>query len=340
MKIRVLLFVVVLFAGLASARPAQDLEQAAEPFLGRWSLYLPGGAGWLEVTTDKGYLDANLLWYGGSVLPVASVYLDGDALVVTRTRVAQREKDEQGEAVRSHILTHLITLHRSADRLIGESREPNNSGMGVNVARFWGEKIPPLPPAPDLSKVKFGRPITLFNGRDLSGWELTDASRKNGFVVVDGALVNDPVQPETGRHLRYGNIRTVDEFEDFNLKLQVRVPKGNNSGIYLRGIYEVQVLDSYGLELDSHHMGAIYSRITPSTAAERPAGEWQDLDITLCDRHATVILNGTLIIDNEPLLGVTGGALSADQFSPGPIYLQGDHGHVSYRNIVLTPILK
>ncbi len=87
-------------------------------------------------------------------------------------------------------------------------------------------------------------------------------------------------------------------------------------------------------------MGAIYSRITPSLSAEKPAGEWQSLDITLCERHVTVILNGKMIIDNQPLLGVTGGALTADEFLPGPIYLQGDHGKVSYQNFVLRPILK
>ena len=87
-------------------------------------------------------------------------------------------------------------------------------------------------------------------------------------------------------------------------------------------------------------MGAIYSRITPIFSAEKPAGEWQTLAITLCDRHVTVILNGTKIIDNQPLYGVTGGALTANEFIPGPIYLQGDHGKVSYRNIVLTPIIK
>ena len=116
------------------------------------------------------------------------------------------------------------------------------------------------------------------------------------------------------------------------------MPEGSNSGVYLRGIYEVQVMDSYGKELDSHNMGGLYSRIAPSEAAEKPAGEWQKLDITLFKRYLTVILNGKTIIDNQPVKGVTGGALTSDQFSPGPILLQGDHGTVSYRNIVLTPI--
>jgi hypothetical protein len=118
------------------------------------------------------------------------------------------------------------------------------------------------------------------------------------------------------------------------------VPEGSNSGIYLRGLYEIQVMDSYGKPLDSHNMGGLYSRITPSESAEKPAGEWQEFDITLCDHHLTVVLNDKKIIDNQPVMGVTGGALSADEASPGPIYLQGDHGKVSYRNIVLTPILK
>ena len=152
--------------------------------------------------------------------------------------------------------------------------------------------------------------------------------------------MNDPVQPEDGPHIYYGNLRTVEEFEDFNLKTDVNIPEGSNSGIYLRGIYEVQVEDSYRRDVDSHNMGAIYSRITPTVSAERPAGEWQTFDITLCDRHVNVILNGMTIIDNQPLLGVTGGALKADEFLPGPIYLQGDHGKVFYRHMVLTPILK
>lgn len=163
-------------------------------------------------------------------------------------------------------------------------------------------------------------------------------NQTNGFSAKNGVLVNDPVQPENGKHISYGNMRTKQEFEDFNLKLEVNVPEGNNSGVYLRGIYEIQVVDSYGKPLDSHNMGALYSRVTPSMAAEKPAGEWQSMDITLVDRHVTVILNGKKIIDNEPAWGPTGGAMSADVLAPGPIFLQGDHGKVSYRNIVLTPV--
>ena len=338
-KVGVLLLFVVMGA-LYCTKVSGDKMTTVEPFLGRWALHLPGGAGWLEVRQEKDYIDADILWYGGSVVPVDNVYIDGDALVVTRNRRVEREKDANGEPKRVQNATTFLKFVLVGEELSGKVLTPKSNGLGLEVTEFTGTKIPALPKCPDLSKVKYGEAIELFNGKDLTGWTLTDEKRTNGFSVKDGVLVNDPVQKEGQPHIHYGNLKTVQKFEDFNLKLQVNVPKGSNSGIYLRGIYEVQVLDSYKKPLDSHHMGAIYSRITPSVAAEKPAGQWQDVDITLCDRHATVVLNGKTIIDNQPLLGVTGGALTADEFIPGPIYLQGDHGKVMYRKMVLKPILK
>ena len=195
-------------------------------------------------------------------------------------------------------------------------------------------------PAPDLSQVKFGEPIQLFNGKDLTGWRLTDLHADNGWCVKDGLLVNDAKQAEGKPRKHYGNLRTDQVFEDFNLTLETRVAKGGNSGVYLRGIYEVQVTDSHGKPLDPHNMGAIYSRIKPTVSAEKPAGEWQTLDITLVERYVTVVLNGKKIIDNQPVLGCTGGALWSDVTRPGPIYLQGDHTGIEYRNIVLKPVIK
>lgn len=309
-----------------------------EGFLGRWALNLPNGAGWLEVRQETGYLDADILWYGGSVVPVSSVHLEGDALVVEQGSRQVRRRDADGNPTRSHTLVRRINLKKQGEKqLVGRAVIANRNGLGVQVTEFIADKTPPLPAAPNLAQQTYGAPITLFNGKDLTGWRLTNPNAKNGFKASEGVLVNDPVQ-RRGAH--YGNIRTDREFEDFRLTLEVNVPKGSNSGVYLRGIYEVQVSDSQGRRLDSHNMGAIYSRITPSQGAEKPAGQWQSLDMTLCDRHATVILNGKTIVDNQALLGVTGGALSADQFSPGPIYLQGDHGKVMFRNLVLHPIIK
>ena len=181
----------------------------------------------------------------------------------------------------------------------------------------------------------------MLNGRDLSGWRLVEPKAENGWSFTDGALNNRPAAAAAGQPPRhFGNLRTAREFEDFNLTGEVQVPATGNSGVYLRGIYEVQVINSFGKPLDSHNMGALYSRHAPTVSAERPAGEWQTLEITLVDRHVTVILNGQNIIDNQPLLGCTGGALWSDESRPGPILLQGDHQDVSYRNLVVRPVVK
>ncbi|SHM52281.1 protein of unknown function [Cyclobacterium lianum] len=320
----------LIFAG--SLVKASAYDRMNNPFTGMWGLEIEGGGiGWLHVTEEKGYLDAELLWIGGSVLPVASVYLaDDNALVVTRTSSSKKSED------RSHTLTHTLRIEKSGETLKGTMSGPGRNGE--YQTRFTGSRMPPMPEKPDLSAITYGKPISLFNGDDMEGWELMNSNQKNGFTVIDGVMVNDPRQPENGEHISYGNIRTAQEFEDFNLTLEVNVPEGNNSGVYLRGMYEIQVVDSYGKPVDSHNMGALYSRITPDLAAEKPAGEWQSMDITLVDRHITVILNGKKIIDNEPAWGPTGGAISTKVLEAGPIFLQGDHGKVSYRNIVLRPI--
>lgn len=312
----------------------------SNPFIGRWALTIPGGgAGWLGVTQEKGWYDAGILWGGGSVEPASSVVFDNEMIYVARTHQVQR-KDDSGKVVRTQQFTDLITGKVDGDEINLVLIHQNENGEGMSREEFSGKRIPAVPPAPDLEKVKFGDPIKLFNDTDLTGWKLTDPNQVNGWSVKDGILRNDPIQEEGKPHKNYGNLRTEKEFEDFQLNIEARVPKNGNSGIYLRGIYECQVADTYGHAVDSHNMGAIYSRLTPSEAAEKPAGEWQTLQITLCDRHATVILNGKKIIDNQPLLGCTGGALWSDEFKPGPIYLQGDHAGIEYRNIVLRRILK
>ena len=319
------------FLSIAAVFSLGTLLQAADsPFVGRWALTLPSGsASWLGVESKDGVLSSTLLWGGGSVLPTASTKVEGDTLYVTRELKNKEGKVASVETVSARIEGDSMKLTVSRKNAAGkEIGKPED---------FGGKRISDVPPAPDLSKVKYGAPIQLLNGKDLTGWRLLKEGADNGWSVVDGVLQNR-VSKEKGKH--FGNLRTDAEFEDFNLKTEVRTQEGSNSGIYLRGIYEVQVMESFGQPLDSHHMGALYSRITPSVAAEKPIGEWQTLDITLVDRHLTVILNGKTIIDNAPVLGCTGGAMSSDEFKPGPIYLQGDHTNVDYRNMVLTPVVK
>ena len=205
-----------------------------------------GGAGWLGVTQEKGYYDAGLLWGGGSVVPVSSVFFsdDSDTLFVTRINEVKR-KDTSGKVVRTQQFPEVIMAKLDGDELALTRIQPRDNGRGMVKEVFTGKRIPPVPAAPDLSKVKFGSPIQLLNGKDLDGLKLTDPGAKNGWSVENGILVNHPLQPE-GKHLSYGNLQTEKEFEDFNVSLEARVDKGQNSGIYLRGIYEVQVCDSYG----------------------------------------------------------------------------------------------
>ena len=311
-------------------------------FLGQWTIDIEHGTvGWLEVRQEKDYLDAELLWIGGSVVPVSNVYMAGDKyLIVTRTDNVVRTKDENNLPIRSHVITNWLEVEKKGDKIVGFLMNPRRNGKGVDSTSFVGTKLPAPPPAPDMAKIKYGTPITLFNGKDLAGWRLINEKQRNGFSALNGVLSNNPVQVEGEKHVSYGNIRTDQEFEDFNLKLEVNIPAGSNSGIYLRGMYEIQVSDSYKKELNPHNMGGLYSRIKPTVNAEKPAGTWQSFDITLCDRHVTVILNGIKIIDNQPVYGPTGGAMKSDVFTPGPLYLQGDHGKVDYRNLVLTPIVK
>jgi Domain of Unknown Function (DUF1080) len=208
---------------------------------------------------------------------------------------------------------------------------------GGDEVRFRGKRMPPMPVRPDLSKVRFGEPIKLFNGLDLSGWHPSNPAKKNGWSARDGLLCNDTPKTDFGAYGEYANLRTDADFTDFQLHLEYRLPSevGGNSGVYLRGLYEAQVTHRDSKMQGISGPGALFGRITPTKNAGKPAGEWESLDVSLVDRHVTVVLNGEKVIDNEPVAGPTGGALQSDVTAPGPIYLQGDHTSVQYRNITL-----
>lgn len=320
------------------AAAALSLQAAQNLYIGYWELTIPGGgAGWLGVEEKDGKLQASILWGGGSVVPTDSAEVRDGVLVVTRKHNIERK--EGGKTIKKTLL-ETITAKAEGDKLQAVTAKQREDGSGEDRALFSGKRTPPMPPKPDLSKVKFGDPIELFNGKNLDGWKLIEQGAVNGWSAKGGLLVNSAVQEEGKPHKNYGNLRTEKEFEDFNLKLEARVQKGGNSGVYLRGVYEIQVADSHGRPANSHGMGGVYSRITPTSNPTKPAGEWQTMDLTLIDRHITVVLNGQKIIDNQPVLGCTGGALTSDVTRPGPIYLQGDHASVEYRNLVLRPVVK
>jgi hypothetical protein len=128
------------------------------------------------------------------------------------------------------------------------------------------------------------------------------------------------------------------KFKDFRIQVEYKVAQGSNSGIYLRGRYELQVLDDYGKPTESHGHMAIYAWTPPLVNASKPAGEWQSLDAVLVGNRLTATLNGQKVHDNAEIQAITGGALDADELAPGPILLQGDHAKVWFRKVVVTPI--
>jgi hypothetical protein len=147
--------------------------------------------------------------------------------------------------------------------------------------------------------------------------------------VVDGGVLRNQ---KSG-----GNLVTDRTFEDFKLHLEFRYPAGSNSGVYLRGRYEVQIADLEPEETGVGIIGAVYGFLPPTENASKKPGEWQTFDITLVGRLVTVALNEKTIICNREIPGITGAALDSDEGKPGPLLLQGDHGPIEFRNIVITP---
>jgi len=174
--------------------------------------------------------------------------------------------------------------------------------------------------------------ISLFNGKDLTGWHWRNPAGPNGWKIQDGVYVNTP--PST-------DIQTDAEYYDFQLHVEFRVSDGDgNSGVYMRDKYEVQIFNSYGKPPVDSGCGALYRRIAPAVNASKPPGEWQTFDITFIGKHLTVIHNGQKVLDNVDVGPMGTGAASKRPDGPGPLRLQGDHNAVSFRNIRIRPLSK
>ncbi|HEY4323690.1 MAG TPA: DUF1080 domain-containing protein [Mucilaginibacter sp.] len=169
--------------------------------------------------------------------------------------------------------------------------------------------------------------IKLFNGKDTKGWH-TDG--KNQWMVENGVLKS----PHSG-----ANLISDKTFTDFKLHVEFRYQQGSNSGVYLRGRYEVQIIDTKSGEPEpiNNQFSSIYGFLAPNKMMAKNPGEWQSYDITLVGRMVTIVANGKMVICNQIIPGITGGAIDSKEGDPGPILFQGDHGPIDYRNIVITP---
>jgi len=285
-------------------------------FLGRWNLTGTGtdrdAIYWLELKEENGQLSGMFLNRGGSPVKLASVEVKDDELVFTTAAPEGRPGQ---------------TFHAKRK---GAGLEGSTTA-GERTLAFTGARPPSWPPANANAAHTYGKPVELFDGKSLDTWGVQVASKPSGWSVVDGAMTN-----EKGAN----NLVSKQTFKDFKIQAEYRIETGSNSGIYLRGRYELQVLDDFGKPPEPHGHMAIYAWVAPLVNASKPAGEWQAMEAVLVANKVTVTLNGQKVHDNATIQAITGGALDANETQPGPIMLQGDHGKVWYRKVTVTPIVK
>lgn len=286
--------------------------QNTEPkFTGRWDITIDAGnnkwPSWLEVThSGLKTLVGHFVGVSGSARPISEIeYTNG------QFSFSIPPQWEEGSDLK-------VEGKFEGGKLSGTMVMPDGKSFP-----FTGVRAPTLRGG---TEVTWGTPIKLFNGQNLDGWKTTGG--ENQWVAENGVLKS----PKSG-----ANIYTTRTFKDFKLHIEFRYPKGSNSGVYLRGRYEVQIMDSKGSEPSKGEFGAVYGFIIPSEMAAGNAGEWQTYDITLVGRMVTIVANGKMIVCNQEIPGITGGALDSNEGEPGPIFIQGDHGAIEYRNIELTP---
>ena len=221
------------------------------------------------------------------------------------------------------------SVHQEYSARLAGGRLEGAFASGDTKLQWTGARAPEITDADDGSW-HAGKPVKLFNGTDVSNWHGLVPGESLGWSVADGLLKGNGAAID---------LVSNDKFWNFELHAEYRTPPHSNSGIALRGRYEVQILEDYGRPLDRHSSAALYSRIVPTENVTKPAGEWQTYDIHLVGRHVTITFNGKTVTKGT-IDGLTAMAGNADEGVPGPIMLQGDHGPVEFRSLVLTPLVK
>jgi len=287
-------------------------QKTSNPLVGRWDFNIttPAGtrASWLGVTEKEGSLE---IWYqptGGHVYQVKDFKVDGLHLTISISQASGRRPAMTWE------------LDAVGDKLIGVQRR------GEDTLALTGVRAPELKRSVPNA---WTNPEPLFNGKNLDGWEPIGNPANSHWVVKNGLLVNEE---------RGVNLKSTGKFDDFKLHFEVNCPDRGNSGLYLRGRYEVQLeYEPLSANPVERRIGSIYGRIAPNVELPRMPGVWETFDITLVGRTLTVVHNGVTTIDQQEIEGITGGALDANEGEPGPFYIQGDHtGGLKFRNISIS----
>jgi hypothetical protein len=291
-------------------------ERSVDGYLGAWDVTVQGKDGdypsWFEVTRGpNGTLQGRFVGRFGSARPIAKL-----EVVEGELRFSLPVQYE------SHPTDLSFVGRLEGEALVGTTNAEDGSTISWRAVR--------APALERSGEPQWGEPVHLTAGELASLWRARHPDLPNNWVLRDGVLENTA---------KGTDLITVQEFGDFKLQTEFMYPAGSNGGIYLRGRYEVQIQDDYGKDPSSVFIGGVYGFLTPRVNAGKPAGEWQTYEITLVGRTVTIVLNGETIIDRQVIPGITGGALDANEGEPGPLMLQGDHGPVSFRNLVVVPAL-
>jgi hypothetical protein len=282
-------------------------------FLGRWDLTLKAPdreyPSWIEIQQQNGQFTAQFVSRWGNARPLPKIEIHGTHISFVSPK---EEEDRKDDMVFDGALT-------------GKTISGTTTGQDGTPWTWTGVRAPALD---KTGEPKWGKPIELFNGKDLTGWKMS-AAGPPAWTVQDGNLVTPGNGPEIATDIRA---------QDFKLHIEFNCGKESNSGVYLRGRYEVQIETDSVAEPPSHHTGGVYGFLVPTPEQPRTPDTWQTLDITLVGRRVTVVQNGKTVINNKEIPGITGGALNSHESLAGPIYLQGsEKGHVAFRKITLTP---
>jgi len=315
-RVQVILLLFIFPAIKTSAQLAGQVKQPMikDPdVIGRWDLTIEKGGksipSWLEVQKSGTHTLIGRFTYAfGSARPISEVKQNGvkySFSIPPQWEEGKRNMDFEFEVGGNNIKGTMVYTDGTT-----------SNWTGVR--------------APSLVRTKdpvWGTPIKLFDGKDTKGWH-TDG--KNQWIAEKGILRS----PHSG-----SNLITDKTFTDFKLHIEFRYPQGSNSGVYLRGRYECQIIDtkSGAPEPINNQFSSIYGFLPPNKMMAKDPGEWQSYDITLVGRLVTVVANGRTVICNAEIPGITGGAINSREGEPGPILIQGDHGPIDFRNIVITP---
>jgi hypothetical protein len=296
---------------------------ADSPYSGRWDITVGGGpaarAWWAELN-GVGTPNANgrfVSAYNGDMNKIDSIAVANGELTFTIIQPQNRDRPSRTMVYRA--------------RLVGDKLEGTMQTDGQNAppVKWTGVRAPEIADKDDGSWKK-GKPVELFNGKDATGWKALNPAAEMKWSVADGVLRNAP--PTT-------DIVSEQKFWNFDAHIEFRIVENSNSGIGLRGRYEIQILEDYGQPPNTHGSAALYSRVAPSLNASRPPGEWQVYDIHLVGRTLTVAFNGKTVLDKVHVDGLTAIANNSDEAEPGPFIVQGDHSYVEIRKFTVTPLI-